>query len=108
MLSDTSPSQHVTHKHYVKIVGSRFEFLDGTAAHAYKFSVNSFQYVDVSTPPMIRFSYDLSPLQVRVRQYRQPLYHFITSLCAIMGGVFTVLGIIDSVVYYLMKANKRD
>lgn len=33
------------------------------------------------------------------RETRQSLAHFLTSTCAIVGGVLTVAGLIDSVVY---------
>lgn len=33
------------------------------------------------------------------REERQSFAHFLTSLCAIVGGVLTVAGIIDSLVY---------
>lgn len=32
-----------------------------------------------------------------------PLSHFVTSVCAIIGGVFTVTGLLDSLVYRGMK-----
>lgn len=33
------------------------------------------------------------------RETRQSLAHFLTSTCAIVGGVLTVAGLIDSLVY---------
>ena len=35
-----------------------------------------------------------------------PFYHFLTSLCAIIGGVFTVTGLIDSVVRQSLRSLK--
>jgi len=36
-----------------------------------------------------------------------PFFRFITSLCAIVGGVFTVLGLIDSGVFYTMNSIQK-
>ena len=34
--------------------------------------------------------YDLSPFMVRVTEHTVPFTHFLTGLCAIAGGMFTV------------------
>ena len=41
-------------------------------------------------PPLAR--YDLNPITVRYHEDRPPLYHFLTTVCAIVGGTFTVAG----------------
>ena len=33
--------------------------------------------------------------------------HFVTGICAIIGGVFTVAGMIDSMVYHSAKALQK-
>lgn len=45
------------------------------------------------------FNYEISPLMVIHRETRQSLAHFLTSTCAIVGGVLTVAGLVDSFVY---------
>lgn len=45
------------------------------------------------------FNYEISPLMVIHRETRQSFAHFLTSTCAIVGGVLTVAGLIDSFVY---------
>jgi hypothetical protein len=49
--------------------------------------------------PGVFFVYDLSPFVIRVVQRRVPLSSFVTSVCATVGGVLTVAGIIDSMLY---------
>lgn len=34
---------------------------------------------------------------------REPFFHYCTSLCAIIGGVFTVAGILDRFLFSMMK-----
>ncbi len=45
------------------------------------------------------FFYDLSPIKVRITEQKTSFMHFLTSVCAIVGGVFTVAGIVDAVWY---------
>ena len=49
--------------------------------------------------PGVFFFYDLSPIKVKISQTRSSFMHFLTSVCAIVGGVFTVSGILDAFVY---------
>ena len=53
--------------------------------------------------PGIFFVYDLSPFLVQVSSAQIPLSHLITRLLAIVGGVFCVLGILDSLWYLTFK-----
>jgi endoplasmic reticulum-Golgi intermediate compartment protein 3 len=45
--------------------------------------------------------------QVRYTEERTSFLHFLTSVCAIVGGVFTVSGIIDAFIYHSGKAMKK-
>ncbi|KAJ8430414.1 hypothetical protein Cgig2_025841 [Carnegiea gigantea] len=57
--------------------------------------------------PGVFFFYDLSPIKVTFREEHVSFLHFLTNVCAIVGGVFTVSGIIDSFVYHGHKAIKK-
>jgi len=46
------------------------------------------------------FVYDLSPIRVNISQKRQSFSSFIVGVCAIVGGVFTVAGLLDALVYH--------
>ncbi|KAK9081756.1 hypothetical protein Syun_031202 [Stephania yunnanensis] len=58
-------------------------------------------------PPGIFFFYDFSPIKVTFNEEKSSLLHFLTSICAIIGGVFTVSGIIDAFVYHGHRAIKK-
>lgn len=45
------------------------------------------------------FFYELSPIMVQATIRWKPFFSFITQLCAILGGVFTVASIVDKLVY---------
>jgi hypothetical protein len=60
--------------------------------------------------PAVYFRFDMSPITVKYQQYKENFLHFLIQICAIIGGIFTVTGIIDalvhkSVVAILKKAN---
>lgn len=53
--------------------------------------------------PGIFFIYDMSPFMVEVQRSRKPLLHTFTRLCAIIGGVLSILGVIDKALFKLQK-----
>lgn len=57
--------------------------------------------------PGVFFFYDLSPIKVQIREVRPSFLHFVTSVCAIVGGVFTVAGLLDAGVYQGGKIIKK-
>lgn len=56
------------------------------------------------------FIYEFSPFKVQVEAKQMPFAHFITSTCAIIGGVFTITGLVDSLMYHLFtkRAKKAE
>ena len=52
-------------------------------------------------------SYDLSPIKVVIVEQRSSFLHFLTNVCAIVGGVFTVSGIVDAVWYTGQKIVRK-
>lgn len=46
-------------------------------------------------------------MQVVVQEQGRKWYHFLTTLCAIIGGVFTVCGILDNISYSTVKLIKK-
>ena len=58
--------------------------------------------------PGVYFFYDISSIKVTTTEERRGLVQFLTSVCAIIGGVFTVMGLVDSFVYSLAKKAGSD
>ncbi|CAM8946360.1 unnamed protein product [Rhodiola kirilowii] len=59
------------------------------------------------TVPGVFFIYDLSPIKVTFTEQHVSFLHFLTNVCAIVGGIFTVSGILDSFVYHGHKLIKK-
>jgi hypothetical protein len=49
--------------------------------------------------PGVFFSYELAPVMVKYTEKSKSFGHYATGLCAIIGGVFTVAGLIDKIFY---------
>ena len=56
-----------------------------------------------STLPAVVFMYELSPMTVRTIETRRPLLTFITSACAIVGGILSTFGILDKIVLWALE-----
>ena len=91
--------KNVTHEHYLKVVGTTFKYLNVGTLQTYKYTTHSAVYHSLTAMPQIKFHYDLSPMNVVVTEKYKPFYQFVTNLFAIIGGVFTVFGLMDSFVY---------
>ena len=58
--------------------------------------------------PGVFFIYDISPIMVEFTVRQMSFTYFLTSLCAIVGGVFTVAGIVDSCIYNILPSAGKD
>lgn len=100
---------HQAFHHYIKVVSTH---LNMGASKSKKLTTYQFLeqsqivfYDDVNVPEA-RFSYDLSPMSVIVEKKGRKWYDYLTSLCAIIGGTFTTLGLIDATLYKVFKPKK--
>jgi len=98
-------------QYYIKIVPTIYEWLDGSVIYTNQFSVTeNYRPVDDKSDhglPGAFFMYDLSPIMVKFTETKKSFAHFLTGVCAIIGGVFTVAGIIDSFIYQGMRSLKK-
>lgn len=82
---------HMSHEHTIKVVSTHY--LTGTLRQedilGYQMAVSNHQFDADPNVPTATFSYDLSPTAVVISQSGRRWYEFLTSLCAIIGGMFT-------------------
>ena len=57
----------------------------------------------MSVLPGIFFVYDLQPFMIYTTKSSMPLTHLLTRLLAIVGGLFSVLGVLDSFLFRVQK-----
>lgn len=104
----TARNKNHTYVHYIKVVTNTYVHKHGQELNLYKYTAHSNEYLETDDLPSIMFRYDLSPMSVRITEAVVPFYHFVTSACAIIGGVFTVIGIIDQLIHQTARAmNKK-
>jgi hypothetical protein len=58
-------------------------------------------------PPGVFFFYEMSPLRVATTEARPPFLHFVTSVCAVVGGVWSLSSLVDAAVYRGARATRR-
>jgi len=98
--------QNVTQEHYLKVVRTevRRNGVQLPLSASYQYTVTNAQFAEEQESPSAKFSFDLSPMQVMVMEETRSFGHFITSVCAIIGGVFTMIGIFDAVLHHSVRA----
>ena len=93
---------HESYHHYLKLVPTQVEGFQAGRRQLRMFQIMSntqLSYYNESKIPEAKFQYDLSPIGVTYSTQRsKPWYEFITSCMAIIGGVFTVVGMFESTI----------
>eukprot|EP00252_Welwitschia_mirabilis_P013401 TRINITY_DN2948_c0_g3_i1.p1 TRINITY_DN2948_c0_g3~~TRINITY_DN2948_c0_g3_i1.p1 ORF type:complete len:386 (-),score=74.49 TRINITY_DN2948_c0_g3_i1:443-1600(-) len=99
------------YQYFLKVVPTVYTDIRGNKIMSNQFSVTEhFKNAELGLSrslPGVFFFYDLSPIKVQFTVKRIPFLHFLTNICAIIGGIFTVSGIIDSFIYHGQRAIKK-
>ena len=101
--------QHQAYHHYIKVVPTNYELGKRWRSRFSAMQVLSTDQImkyDVEDVPQARFAYDLSPMAVVVTKEDRKWYDFITSICGVIGGTFTVVGLLDGFVGELFKGGR--
>lgn len=105
-----SKNPRTSHEHYLQTVLTTMQPL-GPFAQPF----NVYEYTQhthsVKTPdgetPRAKFHFTPSPVQILGVEKRREFYQFITTLMAIVGGVYSVVGIIDGLMHNTSLMFKR-
>ncbi|OWA52463.1 Endoplasmic reticulum-Golgi intermediate compartment protein 3 [Hypsibius exemplaris] len=91
--------------YYTKIVPTMYVSANNaTSKQTYQYSVTTHKKslargAGEKGLPGLFVYYELSPIMVKMEELYRSTMHFLTSCCAIIGGLFTVAGIIDAMIY---------
>ncbi|EES03808.1 hypothetical protein BDA96_03G365300 [Sorghum bicolor] len=103
ILHDTSG----TFKYYIKVVPTEYKYLSKKVLPTNQFSVTEY-FLPIRPSdrawPAVYFLYDLSPITVTIKEERRNFLHFITRLCAVLGGTFAMTGMLDRWMYRLIES----
>ncbi|CAG8601157.1 3304_t:CDS:2 [Diversispora eburnea] len=102
------------------VVSTHFYFLNQTTILTNQYSVTQFErdltgkdhkdghsHNHYGGLPGVFFNYDISPMLIINREESKSFTHFLTGVCAIVGGIFTVAGILDGFIYNAEKTFKK-
>jgi len=120
----TAKSQYMF-QYFLKVVSTQFRTLDGKTINTHQYSTTQFErdlkdggqndspqgvhiQHGVNGVPGAFFNFEISPILVVHSDTRQSFAHFITSTCAIIGGVLTVASLLDSVLFATGRALKKS
>ncbi|KAK7056918.1 vacuolar protein sorting-associated protein 45 [Paramarasmius palmivorus] len=112
-------------QYFLKVVSTQFRTIDGKIINTHQYSVTQFErdlsegargdtvqgialQHGVSGVPGAFFNFEISPILVVHSDTRQSFAHFITSTCAIVGGVLTVASLLDSILFATTRALKKS
>ncbi|XP_029006488.1 endoplasmic reticulum-Golgi intermediate compartment protein 3 isoform X2 [Betta splendens] len=108
----TAPQASMMYQYFVKIVPTVYVKTDGEVVKTNQFSVTRHEKVangligDQGLPGVF-ILYELSPMMVKFTEKHRSFTHFLTGVCAIIGGVFTVAGLIDSLIYHSARVIQK-
>lgn len=98
-------------QYYIKIIPTIFQSLDGEEIQTNQFSVtrykkdfgSTFDAMTEGRLPGVFFIYEFAPMMVKYSEKSRSFLHFLTTLCGIVGGILTVAGIVDSLIYHSVR-----
>lgn len=99
-------------QYYIKIVPTIYSDISSDV-HSYQFSYTEQTrylnpYGQMTALPGTFFVFDLSPFMVKVDNDRIPFTHFLTKICAIIGGMVSISGFIDSFIFNYLHLRGSD
>jgi hypothetical protein len=93
------------YEYYLKVVPTSYINISNKAYDVNQFTSNSNEVQVTSTIPSIYFRYDIAPILVRFQQYKENFFEFFVQICAIVGGIYSVIGILDTLINKLLRSN---
>ncbi|KAJ2507151.1 ER-derived vesicles protein erv46 [Coemansia sp. RSA 2052] len=117
-VAKTAHSTQAQFQYFTKIVGSEVRYLNGTVLRSNQYSATEFVKGDAlasdlpralatKRTPGLFVMFDISPMRVIYTEHKRSLGSFLTSVCAIVGGVFTVARLVDGFVFRAERALQR-
>jgi len=120
-----SAKTHYMFQYFLKVVSTQFRTLDGKEIKSHQYSATHFErdlsegmnedstggthiQHGVAGVPGAFFNFEISPILVIHSDTRQSFAHFLTSTCAIVGGVLTVASLIDSLLFATGRVLKKS
>jgi hypothetical protein len=96
---EEQPHHYEYHMDIVPTIFGASASKKGRDERSYQLAISKHKQALNDMIPAAFFRYQLSPITVRFGRERTSFIHFLTYLCAIVGGIFTVAGILNGMVH---------
>ncbi|CAO3672644.1 unnamed protein product [Rhizopus stolonifer] len=100
----------MVYQYFLKIVSTELRHLQSAAVHTNQYSVTQNEIAlkeGAGGLPGVFFNMEISPMHIIYQETRPAFTSLVTGLLAIVGGIFTVAGLVDRVVYKAERAYKK-
>jgi len=96
-------------QYFLQVVPTSFEKSNGRHINSNQYSVTyHHNVIDLNSDhvelPGVFFKYDISPIMIHMKYDQYSFAQFITRLCAIVGGVWVVIGLVYSAIHKFVSA----
>ena len=103
---------HAMHQYYIKVVPTSYTTLGRPTVESNQYSVTEHaRHLSPASDrglPGVYFYYEISPVSAAFEEKRTgSLGRFLTSVCAIVGGLFTVMGLVDKLASFALRLKGR-
>eukprot|EP00981_Chlorochromonas_danica_P012319 scaffold4815_cov184-Ochromonas_danica.AAC.7 len=98
---------HGMYQYFVKVVPTQYKQLGKEVIQSNQYTVT--EHMSRLAPgsgrglPGVYFFYEVSPIQALIEEKERSWLHFITSVCAIVGGAYSLMGIVDAALVYFLR-----
>lgn len=88
---------NTSYEHILKVFPTQINHKNNII-DTYQYTSDSGMGISDEDYPEATFSFDFNPLTIVISDVKKPFYHFLTSLFAIIGGIVSLITLIDSIV----------
>lgn len=108
VVKQKDPKSDKMYEYYLKVVPTNYNEINGKSYDVNQFTSNSNEVNINMMIPTIYFRFDIAPILVRYEQYRESSFEFFVQICAIVGGIYSVIGILDTLVNRIFGFSKSQ
>mmetsp|Transcript_48499 Transcript_48499/g.97576 ORF Transcript_48499/g.97576 Transcript_48499/m.97576 type:complete len:301 (+) Transcript_48499:51-953(+) len=109
------PTDVGQYQFHIKVIPTEYRPLRGAPVYSNQYSMyEQFVRLDLlsalqsANAPGIYFYYDFYPVMVQYHENKVSFLQFVTRVCGIIGGVFTVASVLDSVLHRAKEQMKKQ
>jgi len=106
-------NQKMNYDYFLKIIPYIFidEERDNETTQGYQYSLNFRERPFIEKPKaqhILKINYDFSPISMRITRKKKFISHFIGNVCAIVGGIFVIFGLINKFFFACCSDEKKQ